>query len=88
MDWEDNEDNLAKEEGPVTKPSDEEETAAMDDLENAMEKEKPKQKPDEPKKPKKLKDTKKGSIVQMSWMGLKPNQRNWNIVKIELLTIV
>ena len=47
-----------------------------------------KQKPNEPKKQKRSKEVEKRSIVQMSSTSLKPNQKNWSIVEIELLAIV
>ena len=47
-----------------------------------------KQKPDEPKKQKRTKEVEKRSIIQMSSTGLKPNQKNWSIVEIELLAVV
>ena len=66
----------------MTDPSYKVKTVLMDDLENAMEREKPKQRPDEPKKPKKEKDKRKRSIIQMISTGLKPNKKNWAIVEI------
>ena len=58
MEDDDSKDTQTNKEEPPTKTSDEEHKAPMDDLEKSIEKEEPKQKPDESKKPKKLKDMK------------------------------